>query len=64
MTAAVPSRDRRRWRGPKFALALPSIIWYLLFFVIPIAFIIVYSFGTKDTSLLLPVDLTRLTTAN
>jgi spermidine/putrescine transport system permease protein len=64
VTAAVPSRDRRRWRGPKFALALPSIIWYLLFFVIPIAFIIVYSFGTKDTTKLLPVDLGKLTTGN
>jgi len=59
----VPSR-RRGWRGPKFALAIPSIIWYLLFFIIPIAFIIVYSFGTKDTTKLLPVDLGKLTTGN
>ncbi len=51
-------------RAPRFALALPAIIWYALFFVVPIAYIIYYSFGTKDTSLLLPVDLTRLTTAN
>ena len=55
---------RRKVRGPKFALALPSIIWYALFFVIPIGYIVYYSFGTKDTSLVLPVDLTRLTTAN
>jgi len=55
---------RRKVRGPKFALALPSIIWYALFFVIPIAYIVYYSFGTKDTSLVLPVDLTKLTTAN
>ena len=59
----MPSR-RRGWRGPKFALAIPSIIWYLLFFIIPIAFIIVYSFGTKDTTKLLPVDLGKLTTGN
>ncbi len=64
MTTAVTSSDRRRWRGPKFALAIPSIIWYLLFFVIPILFIIVYSFGTKDASKLLPVDLGKLTTDN
>ena len=55
---------RRKVRGPKFALALPSIIWYALFFIIPIGYIVYYSFGTKDTSLVLPVDLTRLTTAN
>ena len=64
MTSAVASSERRRWRGPKFALAIPSIIWYLLFFVLPIAFIIIYSFGTKDTSKLLPVDLGKLTTDN
>jgi spermidine/putrescine transport system permease protein len=64
LTTAVTSSDRRRWRGPKFALAIPSIIWYLLFFVIPILFIIVYSFGTKDASKLLPVDLGKLTTDN
>jgi spermidine/putrescine transport system permease protein len=64
LTTAVTSSDRRRWRGPKFALAIPSIIWYLLFFVIPIAFIVVYSFGTKDATRLLPVDLSKLTTGN
>ncbi|CAB4618299.1 unannotated protein [freshwater metagenome] len=55
---------RRKVRGPKFALALPSIIWYGLFFVVPIAFIVVYSFGTKDGSKLIPVDLGRLSGAN
>jgi spermidine/putrescine transport system permease protein len=59
-----PDRERRKWRGPKYALALPSIIWYSLFFVIPIAFIVVYSFGTKDATRLLPVDLGKLTTGN
>jgi spermidine/putrescine transport system permease protein len=39
--------DGRRRRGPKFALALPSWVWYLAFFVVPLAFIIVYSFGYK-----------------
>ena len=64
MTAAVSASDRRRWRGPKFLLAIPSIIWYLLFFAIPIAFVVIYSFGTKDVSRLLPVDLSNLTTKN
>ena len=64
MTEAFTTRLRGRVRGPKFALALPSIVWYALFFVIPIGYIVYYSFGTKDTSLVLPVDLTRLTTSN
>jgi spermidine/putrescine transport system permease protein len=51
---------KKGWRGPRFGLAIPSMVWYLLFFVIPIGFIIVYSFGTKDTTKLLPVDLGRL----
>ena len=40
------------------------MIWYGLFFIVPIGFIIYYSFGTKDTTQLLPVDLTNLTTSN
>jgi spermidine/putrescine transport system permease protein len=63
VTAALGSR-RRRLKAPSFSLALPSIIWYALFFVVPLGYIVYYSFGTKDASLLLPVDLTRLTTAN
>ena len=64
MTATVATTSRRRWRAPKYALALPSIIWYTVFFAAPIAFIIFYSFGTKDTSRLLPVDLGSLSTAS
>ena len=55
---------RRAWRAPKFTLAIPSILWYALFFVIPIAFIIVYSFATKDSSKLVPVDLGNLSLQN
>jgi spermidine/putrescine transport system permease protein len=40
------------------------MIWYGLFFIVPIGFIVYYSFGTKDTTQLLPVDLTNLTTSN
>lgn len=64
MTASVTYKQRRRLRALKFALALPSIIWYALFFVVPIAFIVVYSFGAKDGSKLLPVDLSNLSGAN
>lgn len=64
MTATVAATTRRRWRAPKYALALPSIIWYAVFFAAPIAFIVFYSFGTKDTSKLLPVDVTNLSTAS
>lgn len=44
--ADEPPRKRRSL-VPKFALALPSWIWYLAFFVVPLVFIVVYSFGTK-----------------
>lgn len=60
MTAAAHASTRRRWRGPKWALAIPSFVWYTLFFVLPIAIIVVYSFGTKDSSKLVPVDLGKL----
>jgi spermidine/putrescine transport system permease protein len=36
-----------RRRGPKFALAVPAWVWYLAFFVVPLGFIVVYSFGYK-----------------
>jgi spermidine/putrescine transport system permease protein len=38
---------RRRSLVPKFALAIPSWLWYLGFFVVPLIFIVVYSFGSK-----------------
>ena len=49
-------------RAPKFALALPSIVWYIAFFIVPIALVVVYSFGTKDTSKLVPVDFSNPST--
>ena len=45
---AVP--PRRRLRAPSFALAIPSIVWYVFFFVVPILFIVWYSFGVKNTA--------------
>jgi len=59
VTASVAPEARRRFRAPKYALALPSIVWYSAFFIAPIAFVVLYSFGTKDTSQLVPVDLTK-----
>jgi spermidine/putrescine transport system permease protein len=42
-----PPRRKRRSLVPKFALAVPSWIWYLAFFVVPLIFIVIYSFGSK-----------------
>jgi spermidine/putrescine transport system permease protein len=36
-----------RVRPPRFTLAVPSIAWYLLYFLIPLGVIAVYSFGYK-----------------
>ena len=43
---ASPPRERRSL-VPKFALAVPSWLWYIGFFVVPLVFIVVYSFGSK-----------------
>jgi ABC-type spermidine/putrescine transport system permease subunit I len=65
VTAAVmPPPPKKRWRGPRFGLAIPSMAWYMLFFVVPIAYIVLYSFGAKDSTKLVPVDLTDLNLAN
>lgn len=64
MTLAVGAPKRRGWRGPRFGLAVPSMIWYALFFVAPIVFIVIYSFGTKDVNQRVPVDLSSLSTKN
>jgi spermidine/putrescine transport system permease protein len=42
----APPRRRRSF-VPKFALAMPAWLWYLGFFVVPLVFIVVYSFGSK-----------------
>ena len=44
--SATPPRKRRSF-VPKFALAVPSSLWYIGFFVVPLVFIVVYSFGSK-----------------
>ncbi|NDD17991.1 MAG: ABC transporter permease, partial [Acidimicrobiia bacterium] len=62
MTATVAPEKRWRPRAPRFALALPSMVWYTAFFIVPIALVVVYSFGTKDTSKLVPVDFSNPST--
>jgi len=65
VTATVaPPPQKWRPRAPKFALALPSILWYTAFFVVPIILVVVYSFGTKDTSKLVPVDFSNPSTSS
>ena len=57
---------RRRLRAPKFALAIPSIVWYGFFFVLPILLIVWYSFGVKNTASGggVPVTMTNKTLQN
>jgi spermidine/putrescine transport system permease protein len=59
LTAAAPPPRRRRLRAPSFSLAIPSILWYFFFFILPILLIVWYSFGAKDTTSTsgVPVDM-------
>ena len=51
MTLAVVAQPgKRSLRLPRITLALPSLVWYLLFFVVPLIVIVVYSFGYKPPS--------------
>jgi spermidine/putrescine transport system permease protein len=50
MTTVVPQappQKGRRLRLPRFLLAIPGFVWYLFFYAVPVAFIVVYSFGYK-----------------
>ncbi len=40
------------------------MLWYAAFFVVPIAIVVVYSFGTKDSTHRIPIDMGRLTLQN
>ncbi len=64
-TTAEPPR-RMRLRAPSFALAIPSILWYVFFFVLPILLIVWYSFGVKNTTsgTGVPVSMTNRTLQN
>lgn len=45
-----------RLRAPKFALALPAWTWFVLFFLLPVGLVLLYSFGhQKDAFTQIPV---------
>jgi spermidine/putrescine transport system permease protein len=46
----VTTPPRRRPRAPRFVLAVPASVWYLLYFLVPLAIIVLYSFGYKPAS--------------
>jgi ABC-type spermidine/putrescine transport system permease subunit I len=46
-TGTGPPSSRWRLRAPRFALALPAWVWYLVFFLVPLGFIGFYSLGYK-----------------
>jgi ABC-type spermidine/putrescine transport system permease subunit I len=47
-TAATPTHPApRRPRLPKFGLALPAMVWWVLFFVVPVVLVVAASFGSK-----------------
>ena len=56
-----PPERKFRLRAPKFALAVPSFIWYVFLFVVPVALVLVNSFGTKVADTPGKVDLSSPT---
>jgi spermidine/putrescine transport system permease protein len=66
LTTSQPPPRRRRLRAPSFSLALPSILWYAFFFILPIVLIVWYSFGVKNTvsGTSVPVDMAHTTLQN
>lgn len=46
----APAPQRRRVRLPRFALAVPAWVWYVLYFLVPLGIIVLYSFGYKPAS--------------
>jgi spermidine/putrescine transport system permease protein len=65
VTTVGPPR-RVRLRAPSFSLAIPAIVWYAFFFVLPIVLIVWYSFGVKNTisGTGVPVDMGHATLQN
>jgi spermidine/putrescine transport system permease protein len=61
MAAAATMTTTPRRRAPKFALALPAWIWFVAFFVVPLLFIVWFSFGTKVQGTAAQVDTSALT---
>src|SRR4029079_15919902 len=46
-TADTPPKKSARPRLPKFGLALPASLWWVLFFSVPVLLVIAASFGSK-----------------
>src|SRR5262245_18094994 len=42
-----PRKTRSRARVPRFGLALPSSLWWVIFFAVPVVVVIAASFGSK-----------------
>jgi spermidine/putrescine transport system permease protein len=38
---------KRRWRSPKFLLAIPAWTWFILFFALPVGLVLLYSLGEQ-----------------
>jgi len=66
---AAPPQQRpgRRMRMPRFTLALPSFVWYVSYFLVPLGIIVYYSLGYKPAispTESRPIGLDRLTFDN
>ncbi len=66
MTATVgasagPPPRKFRLHAPRFALAIPSFVWYVFLFAIPVGLVLVNSFGTKVVGTPGKVDLSSPT---
>ena len=47
VVSQAPPNQGRRLHLPRFLLAIPGFVWYIFFYAVPVAFIVVYSFGYK-----------------
>ena len=57
-TLGAQASQQRTWlRAPKFLLAIPSFVWYIFLFIVPVGLVIVNSFGRKITGSPGKVDL-------
>jgi spermidine/putrescine transport system permease protein len=56
-----PPPQKFKIRAPKFLLAIPSFVWYVFLFVVPVALVLVNSFGSKVPNTPGKVDLSSPT---
>jgi len=65
VTSSIPIQRTRNRFLPRWAMAWPALGWWLVFFVIPLAWIVVYSFGAKPApGMQGPVSLSQLSFDN